>query len=179
MGSENDASSLELHLKKLKKYCRVCAKVIKERETAHLYSENKDLLKTFNSDTTDQLHTHPKVYCHKCHIIAHKRVHNQERGKAFVETAMVFFKWESQREKWEEQGGECWVCERDLRREQRTGDDQGMRVARLSPMIFSEMLLQAGRLQSPSLCHAFWHRLPFSPCTTYSARFGSVWWIGK
>ena len=59
MGSENDASSL--HLKKLEKYCRVCAKVIKERETAHLCSENKELLKTFNIDTTtDKLDTHPK-----------------------------------------------------------------------------------------------------------------------
>ena len=111
MGSENDASSLELHLKKFEKYCRVCAKVIKERETAHLCSENKELLKTFNIDTTtDKLDTHPKVYCHKCHIIASKRAHNQERGEAFVETAVVPFKWESHGGKWEEQGGECWVC---------------------------------------------------------------------
>ena len=99
MESVNDTSDLKLHLKKLEKYCRVCAKVLQAKETAHLCHENTELLKTFNIDTTtDQKHVHPKAYCHKCHTIA-----NKISNGAVVETAVVPVDWESH-------GTDCWVC---------------------------------------------------------------------
>ena len=106
MASIHDNNSLELHLKKLEKYCRVCAKVLQAKGTTHLCSENIELLKTFNIDTTtDEPDTHPRTYCHKCHTIAMKRVHG-----AIVETAVVPFEWETHGGDWEGHGGECWVC---------------------------------------------------------------------
>ena len=71
----------------------MCANVIKEKETAQFWTENKVLLKTFNTDTTtDKLDNHPKVYVHECHTIASKRPRVQNRWKVFVETAVVSFK---------------------------------------------------------------------------------------
>ena len=102
MASVNDTSGLKQHLKKLEKYCRVCAKVLQAKETAHLCDGNTELLKTFNIDTTtDQKHIHPKAYCHKCHTIASK-ISSGQRG-VVVETAVVAVEWESH-------GGDCWVC---------------------------------------------------------------------
>ena len=73
MASVGDTNSSDLHLKKLEKYCRVCAKVLQSKETVHLCSENMELLKTFNIDTaTDKQDVHPKKYCHKCHTISNK-----------------------------------------------------------------------------------------------------------
>ena len=106
MASIHDNNSLELHLKKLEKYCRVCATVLQAKGTTHLCSENIELLKIFNIDTTtDEPDTHPRTYCHKCHTIAMKRVHG-----AIVETAVVPFEWETHGGDWEGHGGECWVC---------------------------------------------------------------------
>ena len=57
MASVNDTSGLKQHLKKLEKYCKVCAKVLQAKETAHLCDGNTELLKTFND--------RPKTYTSK------------------------------------------------------------------------------------------------------------------
>ena len=125
MASVSDTADLEIHFKKLDKYCRVCAKVLQPKETVHSCCDNTELLKTFNLDTkTDDEHVHPKRYCHKCHTIAKK-----VSCRAVVETAIVPFQWATH-------GIECWVCRGKAGRPKKGTKNEGgqkTRVARESP----------------------------------------------
>ena len=92
----------ECHQKKLHKYCRVCAKVLGQKETSYVCSDSSDVLKAFEIDVTqDDECIQPKYYCHTCHTIG-KRVTNGE--KAGVECAIEVFKWTAHGD------GNCWVC---------------------------------------------------------------------
>ena len=92
----------ECHKKKLHKYCRVCAKVLEQKETSHVCSDSGDMLKAFEIDVTqDDDCIQPKYYCHTCHTIG-KRVKIGE--KAGVECAIEVFKWTAHED------GNCWVC---------------------------------------------------------------------
>ena len=112
-------------IKKLHKYCRVCAKVLGQKETSYVCSDSGDVLKVFDIDVTqDDDCIQPKYYCHTCHIIG-KRVTIGE--KAGVECAIEVFKWTAHED------GNCWVCRgkagRPKKSTKKRGRPQGIKMA--------------------------------------------------
>lgn len=96
----SDQDNHDYHRSQLERYCRVCAKKIKDYK--HLCDSSGCLLKPFGIDVAnDNPDIHPPYYCHSCHGVA-KRL---DSGKAGAESVLKGYTWSSHTEKG------CEVCD--------------------------------------------------------------------